>query len=152
MAKTKVGRKITARFSRDESGAWIVEFPEIPGAHTYGRSLREAKRRIPEVLKLFDIESDSSEIVETFELAEPAIHAIEQLQRDRADLNRAAEAARGSLDRTLVELMDGLKLSTRDTADLVGVSHQRVSQMSRSRGPAPGRRRPRRAAGPLDRE
>src|SRR5438105_8724101 len=39
-------RRYRVVLERDESRAWIATVPELPGCHTYGRSLVEAKRRI----------------------------------------------------------------------------------------------------------
>ncbi|HCG01716.1 MAG TPA: hypothetical protein DEV93_14380 [Chloroflexi bacterium] len=142
MARTKVGkRKITARFSRDQSGAWLVDFPSLPGAHTYGRSLQAARRRIPEVLELFDIDRADVDLVEDFVLGERATRAVNELERARRDLDRALDVNREALERTLTELGQQLKLSTRDAADLVGMSHQRVAQLlTREPRPRPARK------------
>lgn len=136
MAKAKVGRRVTARFSRDVSGAWIVEFPGIPGAHTYGRSLRAARRRVPEVLQLFEVDPTKVDVVEEFELAPAAERAIKDLEISRKELDRAVATSRQQLDRTLAELRDRMRLSARDAADLIGISHQRVAQLHRA-APAP---------------
>ncbi len=129
MAKTRVGTKVVARFSRDESGAWLVDFPSITGAHTYGRSLRAARRRVPDVLKLFDVDPEQVDVVEEFALEPPAREAIHDLEASREELRLAIERSQRELDRTLTELRGRLKLSTRDAADLIGISHQRVAQL-----------------------
>jgi len=35
---------------RDESGAWIARIPAVPGCHSHGRSLIEARRRVREAV------------------------------------------------------------------------------------------------------
>jgi predicted RNase H-like HicB family nuclease len=40
-------------YVRDEAGAWNVHVPEVPGAHTYGRSLHQARQRVREALDLW---------------------------------------------------------------------------------------------------
>src|SRR5260370_27843456 len=46
--------RIVARIRRDKDGSWLVTFPGIRGAHTYGRSLNQLRRPIPELLRLWD--------------------------------------------------------------------------------------------------
>ena len=145
MAKAKVGGRVRARFSRDESGAWIVDFPDIPGAHTYGRSLRAARRRMTEVLQLFDLDMSKVDVVEEFDLVPSAKEAMKDLESSRKELDRALRSSRQQLDRALAELRDRMSLSTRDAADLVGISHQRVAQLlqpSRSASARRPRRKP----------
>jgi predicted RNase H-like HicB family nuclease len=52
----------TVKIERDESGAWIARVPEVPGCHTYGRSLRQAKHRIREALSLWVDDADRAEL------------------------------------------------------------------------------------------
>lgn len=150
MAKATVGRRVTARFSRDESGAWIVDFPDIPGAHTYGRSLRAARRRATEVLELFDFDPAKVDLVEEFELVPSARRAMKDLETSRKELDRALTSSRRQLDRALAELRERMSLSTRDAADLVGISHQRVAQLLQPRRPTSARR-PRRKSAAVNR-
>jgi predicted RNase H-like HicB family nuclease len=37
---------------RDEDGEWIAEFPDVRGAHTHGRTLRQVRSRLRDVLDL----------------------------------------------------------------------------------------------------
>lgn len=37
----------------DESGHWIATVPAVPGCHTYGATLNDARRHIREALSLF---------------------------------------------------------------------------------------------------
>jgi len=46
-------RTYKLRLERDETGHWIATIPSVPGCHSYGRSLDEARRRIREALALF---------------------------------------------------------------------------------------------------
>ena len=53
-ASRAMKERVVARIRRERDGNWLVTFPEIRGAHTYGRSLNQLRRRIPEVLRLWD--------------------------------------------------------------------------------------------------
>jgi predicted RNase H-like HicB family nuclease len=118
-------------YERDEAGWWVASVREVRGCHTQGRTVDEARRRIREALELFVNDARSAELVDDVKLpatAAKAIRAYAKL-RKRADLEdrRAALAAR-----RVVRLLRGgrLKMSTRDAARLLGVSHQRVHQLA----------------------
>ena len=52
--------RYTVVYERDESGAWNAYVPEVPGCHTYGRSLRLARERIRETLGLWVDDADQA--------------------------------------------------------------------------------------------
>ena len=114
---------------RDESGAWIARVPDVPGCHTYGRTLEQARRRIREVLGLWVDDAATTEFVEQIHLPLRARQALRRsvTLRDRARRERGeANAATANAAAVLV---DELHLGMRDAAELLGVSHQRVQQL-----------------------
>lgn len=42
----------TAIYEHTEDGWWVVSVPEIPGAHSQGRTLEEARQMIKDAVKL----------------------------------------------------------------------------------------------------
>jgi predicted RNase H-like HicB family nuclease len=42
----------TAIYERTEDGWWVVSVPEIPGAHSQGRTLEEAREMIKDAVRL----------------------------------------------------------------------------------------------------
>lgn len=44
--------KLTAIYERTEDGWWVVSVPEIPGAHSQGRTLEEAREMIKDAVSL----------------------------------------------------------------------------------------------------
>jgi predicted RNase H-like HicB family nuclease len=105
----------------------------VRGCHTQGRTVDEARRRIREALALFVDDVRRASIVDDVKLpsaATKAIRAYASLRR-RADEQdrRAASAAR----RAVRVLRTGkLKMSARDAACLLGLSHQRVHQLTQT--------------------
>jgi hypothetical protein len=105
----------------------------VRGCHTQGRTIDEARRRIREALALFVDDAREAPIVDQVKLprsATKAVRAYASLRR-KADQEgrRAAHAAR----RAVRVLQTGkLKMSARDAARLLGLSHQRVHQLARS--------------------
>jgi len=122
-------------YERDESGWWVASVRGMRGCHTQGRTVDEARRRIREALGLFVDDARKAAIVDDVKLPSAvtkAIRAYASLRR-RADEEdrRAARAAR----RAVRLLRTGkLKISARDAARLLGLSHQRVHQLTEAEG------------------
>jgi predicted RNase H-like HicB family nuclease len=128
---TKVVKRYHVVYERDETGWWVASVRELRGCHTQGRTVDEARRRIAEAMELFVDNVRSTKIVDEVKLpasAAKAIRAYTTLRKkaDRED-RRAAMAARRA-----VRLLRGgrLRMSARDAARLLGVSHQRVHQLA----------------------
>ena len=58
--------RYTVRYERDEDGWWVATILEVPGVHTQGKSLEEARSRIREALAaaVGDEETARAELVE----------------------------------------------------------------------------------------
>ncbi len=121
-------RNYVAVYERDpESDAWLVSIKGIPGCHTYGRTLRQAEVRIREALAAWlDREPEALEITPEWP-ADVAMLATEVSQAG----SRAAKSAQtaGSATVKAAKKLDRMGLSRRDTADVLGISHQRVQQL-----------------------
>lgn len=119
-------------FERDDGPAWIARVPSVPGCHTYGRTIDQARKRIREALALWVDDAETAEFVEDVRLPSRALEAV----RRSRDARRRASEQRESAHQTTVEaartLVDELHLGLRDAADLLGLSHQRVQQLVRS--------------------
>ena len=125
MTRTK---HYVAVYERDpESDAWLVSIKGIPGCHTYGRTLRQAEIRIREALALWlDREPETLEITPQWP-ADVAMLATEVSKARRA-ASKSAQTA-GSTTAQAAKKLDRMGLSRRDTADVLGISHQRVQQL-----------------------
>ena len=118
-------------YERDESGWWVASMRGVRGCHTQGRTVDEARRRIVEALDLFVDNARTAAIVDDVKLPTGAARAVRAYAalRKRAEQEdrRAALAAR----RAVRTLRGGrLKMSARDAARLLGLSHQRVHQLT----------------------
>ena len=127
----KVMSRYHVAYVRDEAGYWVAAVREVRGCRTQGRTVDEARRRIREALALFVDDAAGADLIDDVKLPATAVKAIRAYAtlRKRAEQEdrRAAIAARRA-----VRLLRGgrLKMSARDAARLLGVSHQRVHQLA----------------------
>lgn len=116
--------RVVAKVRRDSDGIWLVTFPGIRGAHTYGRSLNQLRQRIPEVLRLWDKDPAHVEIVEVILLPTSLKQAISVARKQRLELEDRSQALQRAMEKTIRQLQSQLKLGVRDSGELLGVSPQ----------------------------
>jgi len=124
----KTVKSFVAVFERDrESDAWLVHVKTIPECHTYGRTLRQAEARIREALALW-LDRDPEGLEITAEWPPELIEVATKVSCARREAAEAATVA-GATTTKAAKKLDRMGLSRRDTADVLGVSHQRVQQL-----------------------
>lgn len=127
MAVMKKQVKVSVRRDPEDRAAWLVNVAGAPGAHTFGRSLAEAKRHAVEVVALwFELEPDDFEIDWDIKLGDLA----GSVRRARSAMAHA-EADRARRDDAVRALTEA-GVSYRDIAELLGLSHQRVAQIAQA--------------------
>lgn len=117
-----------------EDGHWLADVPSLQGAHTYARSLPTLDQAVREVVVLAANLPDEAmpDLVLEFEYhtGDASLDATTReirLLRRQADEMAAAAAARTS--EAAAELV-ARGMSVRDVAALLGISPQRVSQLT----------------------
>jgi len=119
--------------TRDD-GHWLADVPSLRGAHTYARSLSALDQAVREIVVLAaDLPDEAMPgLVLEFEYhtgdarLDATTREVRQLRR-QADELAAAATARTS--EAAVELV-ARGMSVRDVAALLGISPQRVSQLT----------------------
>lgn len=134
---------------------WLADVIDLPGAHTYARTVDSLRKRLREVVVLmadlpdsalddpeaFHVSLDYTAVVhETVgQASRPAAPGYDELARivDERDALRAKvdELSEQLAERTaqVIERAQRLNLNLRDTADMLRLSHQRVDQIAKGR-------------------
>ncbi len=121
----------TVTYERDEAGWWVATVKGVPGCHTQGRSIEQARTRIQEAFELAIPDAGSAKLKERMKLPGKASQLLaerEAVQRMLAEHEAKAQTLTLRAVRTLVRDLD---LSVRDAGDLLGLSHQRVQQLAK---------------------
>lgn len=122
-------KEYRVQYERDEGGWWVATVTEVPGCHTQGRTLAESRRRIRDALSLFVPDAHSADLVEEISLPPVIRKALQDAATGRQEAKAVRERATEQLTRSARLLVDDMGLSRRDTAEILGISHQRVQQL-----------------------
>ncbi len=114
---------------RDEDGYWFVDFPDVSGCHTQGRTLRQARARMRDALSLYVADAQNAVLVEDLRLPSETLAKVQQSDhlRDQA-CQVQQESQRANKDAVRGLLAIGLTL--RDAGEVLGLSYQRVHQLA----------------------
>lgn len=117
----------TVVYRRDpEDDAWLVEIEGMVDVHTFGRTLDEASVNTREAIAVtVDCEPDEIELEEHVEVAGVDVDDVLRLREQSERLQDKYLQSQQTAARRLAEA----GVSRRDSARLLGVSHQRVQQL-----------------------
>lgn len=117
----------TAIYDYDpDDDVWLAHMAEDERVHTWGKTLAQAKRHVRDAVTLWA--ETPVDVVDKVNPPSPAAEAVERYRQLRIDqqnlaieLARAAVIAEGALRQA--------GLSVREAGAVLGISHQRVSQL-----------------------
>jgi predicted RNase H-like HicB family nuclease len=120
-------------YERDQSGWWVASVRGLRGCHTQGRTVDEARRRNVEAMELFVDNPRKAIIIDEVKLPTGAARAVRAYSTLRKKAEREDRRAAVAARRAVRTLRGGrLKMSARDAARLLGLSHQRVHQLTQT--------------------
>jgi hypothetical protein len=125
----------TARAQRDGRW-WAISVAGLPGALTQVRRLDQAESMAREVIALvLDVPEDSFDVSVTPDLTKPQRAALDALDQAKANYEKAAAAMTKRQQDVAALLVRKDGLTVRDAAEVLGVSFQRVSQLTAAETP-----------------
>lgn len=123
-------RTYTAVFERGRDDTWEVELAEEPRVHTFARTLAKARAYIREATAAwFDIDEDAFDLVEDVRLPKAIKDRVTRARNERERAKAAQETALSTTRAAAEALVRKGHLSTRDAAEVLGLSPQRIQQL-----------------------
>jgi predicted RNase H-like HicB family nuclease len=113
-----------------DDGWWTASVRDVRGAHTQGRSIAQARRRIREALSLFVDGAERAELIDHIRIDADTRSVIRKATQARRVLERQQKNV-SQLSRTAVKRLTA-RMSVRDASEILGVSPQRVQQLASS--------------------
>lgn len=125
-------RRYVATYTHDDR-AWIVQF-RGPDIATFGRTLASAKRYARSALAVHlevdDLSAAGVEVVDDVRLPAEISSEVERLVEQRSTVEALRAEVAAATRRAAADLRE-LGLSTRDVAEILGISGARVAQIDR---------------------
>ena len=117
-------------YELDEEGWWVATVKGLQGVHTQARTIERARARIREALEAAGVETEEIELRDDVKLPAKVQNAILLARGAREEAEHQQERAQAALRAAARVLTQSVGLSVRDAAELLGISFQRVHQLT----------------------
>jgi len=109
---------------------WAVTVPELPGVFSQARRLDQVETMAREAIAMMlDVDADRIGRIEVEVVPPPRAAALIGTMNDALEIAREATDTAGSARREAAKALRADGLPMRDVGRLLGLSHQRVSQI-----------------------
>lgn len=122
-------KKYVINYERIEDGWWLATVEGLRGCLTQGRTIKQSRERIREALSLFVDDASTADLIDNIRLSAKARRAVNKFKAARQRATDQAIKLQDAANKTASALIEGMGLSMRDTAELLGLSHQRIHQI-----------------------
>ena len=117
--------------ARRSGSWWAIDVPELPGVYSQARRLVRVESMARDAIALFlDVDPATLDIRVETNLPSELRRDVDSVGRLRAEADSLQVESSGAMRNLTHELL-GRGLSVRDAAVILGISHQRVSQLVR---------------------
>ena len=123
-------KKYTVDYTLGDDGWWTASVRDVRGAHTQGRSIAQARRRVREALGLFVNDAERAEFIDHIRIDADTRSILRKTSQARLALERHQKNV-SQLSRIVVKRLTA-RMSVRDASEILGVSPQRVQQLASS--------------------
>jgi len=126
-------KTIRVKFTQEGSD-WLVEDFDEPRIHSFGRTVAKARANIVDAAALwYDIDHEAVEVVPIFAFGDDLPRILDQLSEARVEYSEVEDQVRALTDTAVAELLRR-RVSMRDAAEILGLSHQRIQQIAAKSG------------------
>jgi hypothetical protein len=116
-----------------EGDHWLADVPSLEGTQTYASNLTALDRYVREIIVLAaDLPASATTglVLEwTYDVGDQLVQQANALRAERAELAAKEKELEQATRELATKLTHDLGLSVRDAGPLLGISHQRVSQL-----------------------
>lgn len=123
-------KSYTVKYERDADGWWVATVKGVSGCHTQGKTIEQSRTRIREALELFVEDAQTAELIDDIFLPAKARNLVKTVldSRDRVE-SESKKLQKVTSDAARV-LIEDIGVSMRDAGVILGLSHQRVHQLT----------------------
>jgi predicted RNase H-like HicB family nuclease len=117
-------------YQRDEDGSWLASVPRVPSAHTYGRTIDQARERIREALGLWVEDAANAKLLDDIQLPSSARATVREWTESKLAAEAADKRAKQRAARAAWALKQNFDFSYADIGKVMGVTRQRAHQIA----------------------
>jgi predicted RNase H-like HicB family nuclease len=113
------------------TGWWAVSVKEVPGCFTQGKTLAHCRKRIREALSLSVDNAYKAELLDEIVLPQEACEILDNVEKVQERQREAQLDVQKTTAEAAYFLNKECKCGMRDIGELMGLSHQRIGQLTK---------------------